>query len=192
MKQGCSNKRLTVAIHLLDAHETEMEVDMPELKALKPEALSSALEKAKRYRLLDEPDEAESICMDILAVAPHHQEALITLLLALTDKFADAGLQPSFEKATDIAARLESAYDKSYYAGLIYERRAKFHFRQGGPEAEATAYAWFARAMNQYNQAMSGGAADNQDAVLRWNSCVRFINSHPELKSYDAGQKTVS
>jgi hypothetical protein len=169
-----------------------MEVDMRELKTIKPESVPSALEKAKRYRLLDEPDEAESICMDILAVVPEHQEALITLLLALTDKFVDGGLQPSFGQAADIATRLATAYDTSYYTGIIYERRAKFHFKQGGPEAEATAYAWFVKAMNEYGQALSDDAPENQDAVLRWNSCVRFIDSHPELKSYDAGLGAVS
>ena len=165
---------------------------MRELKTINPESVPSALKKAKRYRLLDEPDEAESICMDILAVVPEHQEALITLLLALTDKFADSGLQPAFEQATGIAARLAAAYDTSYYTGIIYERRAKFHFRQGEAEADAMAYNWFFKAMKEYDQAMDGGAPDNQDAVLRWNSCIRFIQSHPELKSYDAGQGAVS
>ncbi len=80
------------------------------LKTLTPEAVPSALEMAKRYRLLNEPDEAESICLDILAVDPDHQEALITLLLALTDKFADNGLNPSFEQAREGVAKLDSAY----------------------------------------------------------------------------------
>ncbi|BBO84840.1 hypothetical protein DSCO28_54060 [Desulfosarcina ovata subsp. sediminis] len=166
----------------------KMEVYMRELKTLTPEAVPSALEKAKQYRLLGEPYETESICMDILEVDPHHREALSTLVLALTDKFAYVGLQPSFDQAMDVVSRLEAAYDKSYYTGLVYERRAKFHFRQGEPEAVATAYAWFAKAMDAYDQAISGGAVDNQDAVLRWNSCVRFIESHQALKSFDAGQ----
>ena len=37
---------------------------MPELKQLHKEAIPSALEKAERYRLLNEPGEAESICHD--------------------------------------------------------------------------------------------------------------------------------
>ena len=86
---------------------------MLKLKTLKPEAIPSALEKAKRYRLLNEPDGAESICLDILAVAPDHQEALILLLLALTDKFSESGLNPSFEQARDIVTRLDTAYCKS-------------------------------------------------------------------------------
>jgi hypothetical protein len=165
---------------------------MRELKTLILEAVPSALEKANQYRLLNEPYEAESICMDILAVDPEHQEALHTLILALTDKFAYLGLEPAFDQAMDVVARLKTANDRSYYTGLIYERRAKFHFRQGEPEAEATAYTWFTKAMNAYDQALSGGDGDHQDAVLRWNSCVRFIDSHPKLKSFDADRGTKS
>ena len=58
-----------------------------ELKTLSPEAVPRALEKAERYRLLNEPGEAESICLDALDVEPDNQEALVTLLLALTDQF---------------------------------------------------------------------------------------------------------
>ena len=157
---------------------------MVELKTLTPEAVPSALEKARRYRLLNEPDEAESICRDILAAAPDHQEALITLLLAITDKFNEVGLQPSFEEAKEIVARMDTSYCKFYYTGIVFERRAKFHFKQGGPGSGAVAYDWFAKAMHQYDQALAGCDPDNQDALLRWNSCARFINNHQELKSF--------
>lgn len=158
------------------------------LKTLTPEAVPSALEKAKRYRLLNEPDEAESICLDILAVDPDHQEALITLLLALTDKFADGGLNPHFEQAREMVAKLDSAYCKSYYTGIIFERRAKYHLKQGGPGSGTVAYDWFVKAMKSYGEALAGCDPDNQDAVLRWNSCARFINSHPDLKADEADQ----
>ena len=161
---------------------------MVALKTLTPESVPSALEKAKRYRLLNEPDEAASICQDILAVAPEHQEALITFLLAITDKFEDVGLQPLFEEAKQIVARMDSSYCKFYYTGIIFERRAKFHFKQEGPGSGAMAYDWFAKAMKQYDQALAGCDPNNQDAILRYNSCARFINSHPELKSFDADQ----
>ena len=159
---------------------------MRELKTLPREALPSALERANQYRLLNEPYEAESICMDILSVDPELQEALHTLILALTDKFAFIGLDPLFDQAMNVASRLKAENDRSYYTGLIYERRAKYHFRQGELEAEATAYTWFTKAMKEYDQALSGGAGDHQDAVLRWNSCARFIDSHPKLKAFDA------
>ena len=60
---------------------------MFELKLLSKDAVPAALEKAMRYRLLNEPGEAESICLDVLKADPDNQEALVTLLLALTDRF---------------------------------------------------------------------------------------------------------
>jgi hypothetical protein len=58
-----------------------------ELKTLSPEAVSRAIAKAERYRLLNEPAEAESICLDALEIEPGNHDALITLLLALTEQF---------------------------------------------------------------------------------------------------------
>jgi hypothetical protein len=159
-----------------------MEVEMIELKTLKPEAISFALEKAKRYRLLNEPDDAESICLDVLATEPDNQEALITLLLSLTDKFAHGGLNPSFNQAKEIVVRLDTSYCKSYYMGIIYERRAKFHLKQGGPGAGVSAYDWFVKAMEMFLEALSGCDPKNQDAILRWNSCARIMNTHPEIQ----------
>ena len=161
---------------------------MVELKILKPEALPAALEMAKRYRLLNEPDEAESICMDILAVDSEHQEALITLLLATTDKFFDRGLNPAFEQAREIVARLNTSYCKAYYSGIIFERRAKFHLKQDAPKAGTIAHEWFVKAMQAYGEALAGCDPDNQDAVLRWNSCARFINDHPDVTPDETNQ----
>jgi hypothetical protein len=158
---------------------------MIELKTMKSEAVDSALEMAKRYRLLNEPEEAESICLDILAVVPDHQEALINLLLALTDKFADSGLTPAFENAREVVSRLDSQYCKLYYTGIVYERRAKYHLKQGGMGSGAVAYDWFVKAMDAFEKALSGCDPNNQDAVLRWNSCARIINSHPDVKPDD-------
>ena len=56
---------------------------MFELKTLSSEAVDRSIEKAERYRLLNEPEEAESICLDVLAIAPDNRHALVTLLLAL-------------------------------------------------------------------------------------------------------------
>jgi hypothetical protein len=157
---------------------------MFKLKTINPDSVPAALEKAKRYRLLNEPDETESICRDILAVVPDHQEAMILQLLALTDRFVDSGLNPYFEKAKGIVEHLDSAYCKFYYSGIIFERRAKFHLKQGGPGSGAVAYDWFVKAMTAYGEALAGCDPDNQDAVLRWNSCARTINSHPDVKSF--------
>ena len=63
---------------------------MFELKPLHSDAVQAALARAERYRLLNEPSEAESICLDILAVDPDNQPARIMLLLSLTDQFDSA------------------------------------------------------------------------------------------------------
>ena len=62
---------------------------MFELKTLSPEGVPAALEKALRYRMLNEPEQAESICEDVLRLEPDNQEALVMLILALTDRFDD-------------------------------------------------------------------------------------------------------
>ena len=54
---------------------------MRELKPISTAAVPAALEKALRYRLLNEPAEAESICRDVLLADPGNQEALVTLVL---------------------------------------------------------------------------------------------------------------
>ena len=158
---------------------------MLELKKLERGAISAALEKAHKYRLLNEPEDAESICLDILATEPEHQEALITLLLALTDKFAHSGLNPSFQQARELLSRIESTTCKAYYLGIIYERRAKYHLRQGGPGGGTAAHGCFERAMQAYEEALTDCDPKNQDAVLRWNSCARILNSNPDVKADD-------
>ena len=158
---------------------------MIELKSLKPEAFSAALEKAKRYRLLGEPDDAESICLDILETKPGNQEALITLLLSLTDKFPHTGLTPAFEQAQELVDQLDNSYSKSYYLGVIFERRAKLHLKQGGPGSGNVAYHWFIKAMDAFDEALGSDNPKNQEAVLRYNSCARILNSRPDVKAED-------
>src|SRR5687768_9124550 len=110
-----------------------------ELKTLSLEGIPAALEKAMRYRLLNEPAEAESICLDILRADPVNQEALVTLLLALTDRFGK-GYQVSDTHLEEVQARLTSEYDRAYYAGIICERRAKAFLTRGSPGAQFNAY----------------------------------------------------
>ena len=63
----------------------------PELRPISAEAVPKAIEKAKHYRLLSEPAEAESICRDILDIQPANQETMVVLVLALTDQFGSGG-----------------------------------------------------------------------------------------------------
>ena len=161
---------------------------MIELRPLNSEAIPAALEMAKSYRLLGEPDQAESICLDILDAEPGHQEALIILVLSLADRFSGDQMIPAFERARETVGRLDDQYCKSYYSGIIFERRARHHFGKGLPGSGAVAYEWYVKAMNAFGQALASCDPNNQDALLRWNSCARFINSHPELKPDDAAE----
>jgi hypothetical protein len=151
-----------------------MEVSMQfTFKALSPEAVPRALAKAERYRLLNEPGEAESICLDALDVDPDNQEAVATLLLALTDQFDHDGRIVAH--AWETLGRLHDEYERMYYRGLIYERRAKALLRNGTPRGGPRAYEWLREAMECYEKAEAIRPPNNDDAVLRWNACARLI-----------------
>src|SRR5579864_1245688 len=142
------------------------------LKPISHEAIPEALQKAERYRLLNEPAQAESICQDVLAVEPHNQQALIMLLLAITDQFGHGGSVP---RARDVLRRINGAYEKAYYNGMIWERTARAQLRQGSPNSAFTAYDAFRLAMESYVEAEAARPAGNDDAILRWNSCARAL-----------------
>ena len=61
------------------------------IKRISTAGIAEAIAKAELYRSLNEPEEAESICRDILAIEPQHQLALRLLGLALTDQFTGHG-----------------------------------------------------------------------------------------------------
>lgn len=157
---------------------------MFELKTLPKASIASALQKAERYRLLNEPYEAQSICLDILKIAPDNQEAIIALLLAYTDAFKDE-IFPAFNKALDLLQHIGDAGCRIYYRGIINERRAKAHLAKGGPNGAQIAYDWYAKAMADYEQAMKDGASCADDAALRWNTCARLLNESPHVKPSD-------
>jgi hypothetical protein len=150
------------------------------LKRLRPEAIPSALEKAERYRLLNQPELAQSICEDILAIDPNHQEALITLILAITDRFQEPR-PPSPRQARELLARLQGPYERAYYAGLIAEREGLAWLRSDKPHSSQHAYACFRQAMEHYETAEALRPHNNDDAILRWNTCVRMLLAHPDL-----------
>ncbi len=153
---------------------------MFEPKTLSVEAIPRALEKGERYRLLNEPEQAESICLDVLRIDPDNQQALIMLLLALTDQF-DKGL--GVRQAREVLPRLRDEYERRYYAGIICERWARARLNQGGPGSEHTAYGWFREAMHWYEQAEAIRPPGNDDATLRWNTCARLIMRNPRLEA---------
>src|ERR1700730_10516349 len=147
---------------------------MSELKSLSKEAIPAALEKAERYRLLNEPGEAESICLDTLRVDSENQQAIIMLFLALTDRF-EKGYGVSETQAKELLAQMKSEYDRAYYSGIVAERRAKMKLRQNTPDCRFQAYDLFREAMNWFEKAETIRPPGHDDALLRWNTCARII-----------------
>jgi hypothetical protein len=149
------------------------------LKPISRDGIPSALAKAERYRLLNEPNEAESICCDILDVEPDNQAALISFVLALTDQISQDAR--SFANALTASARLASDYDRAYYAGIAWERRAKARYYGSHQGSRHDVYKWMLQALRLFEEAERHRIPGNDDAVLRWNACIRFLDRHKEL-----------
>jgi len=149
------------------------------LKTISADAIPEALAKAERYRLLNEPGEAESICQDVLCVDAENQQALITLLLAVTDQFAD---RIDGGKAMDVAMKLQGEYERAYYRGIICERQGKAYFGRGQYGAGAITYNYLSQAMQWYEKAETLRPPNNDDTLLRWNTCARFLTDHPTVQ----------
>jgi hypothetical protein len=152
---------------------------MFDLKPLSKDAVESALSKAERYRLLNEPAEAESICLDVLEIDPHNQQAQVMLLLALSDQAGEDG--GAAARAQQLASQLQNEYERLYYSGLVAERRARAHLQRGGAALHGV-YDWLMDALDSFQRAEAVRPAGNDDAILRWNTCVRVLQQHPELK----------
>jgi len=152
-------------------------VGMSDLKPLSREAIPAALEKAERYRLLNEPGEAESICLDVLHADPENQTALITLLLAVTDRFGK-GYGVSDTQLKELLSRVKGDYERAYYNGIVAERKAKAKLSQGTPGSRFHAHDGFREAMTWFEKAEALRPAGNDDALLRWNTCARIIEKN--------------
>ena len=150
-----------------------------ELKTISVESIPEALAKVERYRLLNEPLLAESICLDILAIVPDHQQALISLLLARTDQFHT---NVNAKAAQELLPQIKGEYEQVYYAGIVWERLGHARLRQGGPGSGASVYHSLREAMENYELAIKFAPAGNDDAILRWNTCARLIMENPEIQ----------
>jgi hypothetical protein len=153
-------------------------------KPISPDSVPAALDKAHRYRLLNEPADAESICLDVLAVDADNQQALETLLLAITDQFEHehaAGVR----RARELLPRLDDEYRRQYYAGIICERSAvdALHrlSRTTAHGAAQSAYAMLRDAMQHYERAEAQRPSGNDESILRWNTCARILGRNPIL-----------
>jgi hypothetical protein len=150
---------------------------MAEFKSISRDAVPLALKKAERYRLLNEPAQAESVCRDVLAVDPQNQHALVTLLLALTDQFR-IGSPECFDEAQAVVPKLHEEYQRLYYSGIIWERRGQARAIEDRPGSEEVAYAWICQAMDYYERAERLRPPANDDPLLRWNSCLRLCQRY--------------
>ncbi|HVH72262.1 MAG TPA: hypothetical protein VNB49_14285 [Candidatus Dormibacteraeota bacterium] len=152
------------------------------LKPISKAGIPEALSKVDLYRSLHEPEEAESICRDILAVEPRHQLALRLLGLAITDQFS-GDVSDRWGEAQECFDKLTDPYEHLYYTGILHERRAKAQLRAGRLRHALTPL--FEEAMNCFAEAEKIRPSGNDDALLRWNRCVRLLQSHPDFQEED-------
>jgi tetratricopeptide (TPR) repeat protein len=161
---------------------------MTKLKPISRDSIPRAIEKAERYRLLNQSWAAESICLDILEVDPENQEVLVMMVLALTD--AHSGVAASgVLKAKEYLAKITDDYQRIYYSGMISERRGQALLERGGMGSGGMAYESLKEAMTLYEKAEAIRPEGNDDAILRWNTCARVLagNSHlaPTSDTYE-------
>jgi hypothetical protein len=152
---------------------------MFELKPLSKDAVPAALARAERYRLLNEPGEAESICLDVLQVDPGNPNASVTLLLALTDQFVHDSSSGLVARAGELVAGLPDEYERAYYSGIIRERVGKAILVRDQYGAAATAAEWLREAMTFFERAEAQRPAQNDESLLRWNACARLLMQLP-------------
>ena len=148
-------------------------------KPISQATIEAAFAKAERYRLLNEPHEAESISLDILATTPGDQRALVTLLLSITDQFK-GDLLPNVRRAQALLERLDGEYARFYYTGIIIERQAKVLLANDVPCKDRRVHDQFKEAMEWYEKAEAVRPPDNDDSILRWNSCARIVEARLE------------
>lgn len=147
------------------------------IKPIHEAAVGEALAKAERYRLLNDPSQAESICRDVLRLQPDNVKALTTIVLALTDQFTEErGSAGTARAAREYVAKLTDEYSRLYYGGIVSERQARALLTRG--LARGFAYHGLREAMDLFEQAEAVRPEGNDDAILRWNCCVRAIRQH--------------
>ena len=151
------------------------------LRPVSVDSIPQSLRKAHQYRLLNEPSHAESICRDVLRADTDNQQALDILALAITDQFKlNDHVSVRFSEAMAMQARLRDGYRRAYLEGLIHERRAMAVFHNGRSDSTISVYGALLHAMQCYERAMQQRPAGNDNAILRWNTCVRMLRRYPE------------
>jgi len=150
------------------------------LKTVSKGGISRALAKAEIYRYLNEPEETESICRDILAVESDNQAALRMLGLAMADQFC-GGPSDRCPEVESVFQSLADPYERLYYTGLLHERKVKAQLRAGEPLRILAPL--LENAMACFERAEKIRPQDNYDCILRWNRCVRLLQSLPSKEA---------
>ena len=152
-------------------------------RLLSTDSIPDALKKAERYRLLSEPDEAESVCLDILQVDPENQEARVDLILAISDQFRRER-RPRVEVAMKVVGELTDEYQRRYYEAVVLEREARAHLALETPPV--LVFLRYCEAMDRFADAATIRPPGDDSAVIRWNACVRAIRRRQLQPGLDA------
>jgi tetratricopeptide (TPR) repeat protein len=168
-----------------------MSDDDLQIKPISRDAIPRAIQKAERYRLLNQSWAAESICLDILEIDPDNQQVLVMLVLALTDLHSGVAAT-GVKRAKEYLTRIRNDYQRTYYSGMIAERRGQALLANGGMGSGAMAYESLREAMEWYAKAEAIRPPGNDDAILRWNTCVRVLSGNSHLApAADTGYEPV-
>ncbi len=141
------------------------------------DTIGAVLDKARQYRSLLEPELAISICLDVFAVDENNQDALVIYILAMTDLYNHANAKVCPQTINESIAKLTSEFERTYYTGITLERKARALLKNA--MSRSFAYNLFIQAIKIYDQAQQIAPKQRDDAILRYNACVRTIkNEH--------------
>jgi hypothetical protein len=94
--------------------------------------------------------------------------------LSITDQF-NGSPNDRYSEAESTFKSLKNEYERFYYAGILHERQAKSQLAAGRPPY--TVAPLFEEALGYFERAEAIRPHGNDDAILRWNRCVRILQS---------------
>ena len=121
-----------------------------------------------------------------IAESADEAEKLASQILGMTLVTHQTG--PQGQLVRKVLIEEACAIEKEYYVGLIAERRAKSQYDKGIPGCGHLAYEGLSEAMEHYEKAQKLSPENNDEAVLRWNTCARIIDGHPDIVPAPASQ----
>ena len=157
------------------------------LKPISSGAIPQAIKKAEHYRLLNQSWAAESICRDVLAIEADNQQVLVMLVLSLSDQLA-SGQKRLMREAHEALARITDPYQRAYYTGIVSERHGQDLLHRAAMGSSVMAYDAFREAMDWYEKAEAIRPHENDESILRWNTCVRILERESHLHPAVAGE----